>query len=155
MAGKRKKKFEGRYVGIPHNVVSSAKFIGLSAHAVKLLLDLAFQYTGYNNGNLTACWTFMRERGWKSSSTLHKALRELIDAGFVVITRQGMKVRAYPTLLAITWSGVDEVPKIRYDDGILPNQVPLNLWRFPDRLHASGLNENVNRSRQGLRAVAT
>ena len=39
----------------------------LSPRATKLLIDLLAQYRGYNNGDLCAPLSLMRERGWNSS----------------------------------------------------------------------------------------
>lgn len=126
--GRATRKNKGQFAGIPVSVMKSQKFIKLSHHARALLLELALQYGGHNNGNLTACWTLMKPRGFKSSSTLHAAKKELLEAGFIIVTRQGMKRRGYPTLLALTYQPVDEVAKIEYDIGIKTGGPPLNLW---------------------------
>lgn len=126
---KRKKR---RFVGIPYNVASSSQFCGLSCYATRLLVDLLHQYTGKNNGQLSACWTLMEKRGWKSRGTLHRAFKELKDKGFVVVTRQGMKIKGYATLCAVTWDPINDY-KVRYDDHIKINQPALNLWRNQDQ----------------------
>ena len=124
----RVKKKKGRFVGIPHHIVSHESFYTLSPQAIKLLIDLLHQYHGANNGNQSACWSLMKKRGWKSSSTLHRAYKELQEKGFVVITKHGKKMRGHPTLCAITWNGIDDAKK-EYDEGIKVTDVPLNLWR--------------------------
>lgn len=124
-------KGNGRFIGIPHRVAASPQWCGLSAHEVKLLIDLAFQYTGFNNGNLTAAHSIVGERGWVKS-TLYRTLDSLKNKGFVVVTRQGWKQRGKPTLLALTWQGIDEPPRgIEYDAGIKADPVPLNYWYKP------------------------
>ena len=70
----------------------------------------------------------MRNRGWKSKGTLYRAFKEVKDNGFIVVTKQGMKLRGRPTLCAVTWDGIDDC-NIQYDEGIKPNPVPLNTWR--------------------------
>lgn len=130
---KMTKRKRERFVGIPYRVASHSNFTSLSAQAVKLLVDLSHQRNGRNNGALSACWTLMRERGWKSSSTLHKARSELIEKGFIVITRRGRKQRGYPTLVAVTWDGIDDT-NIEYDEEITSSTVSLGTWRrSPDR----------------------
>lgn len=124
---KRNKKKE-RFVGIPYGIASSKEFINLSFKARVLLIDLLHQYHGRNNGSQSPCWTLMKKRGWKSSSTLYNAFKELKEAGFVIITRQGMKIRGRATLCAITWYGIDDA-KVTYDDGIKVSDTPLHLWR--------------------------
>jgi hypothetical protein len=77
----------------------------MSPFAVKLLVDLAAQYKGSNNGDLCAAWSVMHPRGWRSKETLFKSLRELEHYGMIERTRQGGRKRA--TLYAITWRAID------------------------------------------------
>ncbi len=102
----------GRFVSIPHVVLESSSYINLSPRAVKLLLDVALQYDGRNNGNLTVAWGFMAERGWSSKDTLSKAVQDLIEANLIVKTRTGrfMNPGARCDLYAITWQAIDECP---------------------------------------------
>jgi hypothetical protein len=72
----REKREGGGYVAFPHEVLNSVAYIGLSAHARMLLLDIAAQYKGNNNGDLCAAWTLMRARGWRSEDTLNNAKRQ-------------------------------------------------------------------------------
>ncbi len=91
---------------LPYDLTESDTFTSLSAYAVKLLIDITQQYNGYNNGDFTASWTYMKKRGWKSRETLDNKVRELIDAGFIEKTRQGGKHQC--NLYAITWQAIDE-----------------------------------------------
>lgn len=122
-----KKRSRTRFVGIPYHVVNTDHFARLSPHANKLLLDMSLQRNGRNNGALSACWTLMVKRGWKSRSTLHRAVTELIRAGFIVVTKRGMKKRGHPTLYALTWDGIDDC-NVRFDAGIKPDNAPLAYW---------------------------
>lgn len=125
MAGKSNKK--RRFVGLPYNMVSTRQFASLSSKAVKLLIDLSLQRNGHNNGKLSACWTLMKQRGWKSSASVYRARKELIDAGFLIITRTGLKKRGHATLVAVTWDGIDDCC-VDYDAGITPSNIPLSYW---------------------------
>lgn len=124
----RVKKKSGRFIGVPYRVAKSKYFAQLSPQATKLLMDLLCQYTGSNNGAQSACWALMKDRGWKSRSTLHRAKQELIDVGFAVVTRAGKKMRGCPTLLAITWNGIDICPGITFDEGVKDSRTPLGYW---------------------------
>ena len=90
---------------MPFAVIRSKSFADLSAHAVKLVCDFLAQYKGDNNGDLCVAWKLMRERGWRSRDTLEKARRELLDRGWIVITRQGGRHQA--TLYAVTFYAID------------------------------------------------
>ena len=96
----------GSFIAIPHAVIEHENFHVLSHAAVRLLVDLFGQYRGLNNGDLSASWTLMKKRGWRSKSRLAAALAELEDRGFVVLTRQGGRNRC--SLYAVTWLPIQE-----------------------------------------------
>jgi len=104
------KRPEGGFVAMPHVVLRSQQFAALSSHGVKLLLDLLSEYNGGNNGDLAATWNLMRKRGWRSRDTLWKALRELLDAGWIAQTRQGGL--HIPSLYGVTIFALDESSKL-------------------------------------------
>ena len=93
------------FMRLPRSVYNADNFRKLSASAVKLLIDMAIQYNGGNNGDLHASLNPMRLRGWRSSSTLNRARQELVYYGFIELTRQGGLGRC--SLYAITWEGID------------------------------------------------
>ncbi len=118
------RKESGSFLQLPHAVLSSVAFLGLSAQAVKLLLDIAIQYRGNNNGDLGASWTVMRKRGWKSRDTLDKALCALLQGGLIEKTRQGGRHKC--SLYALTWKAIDEC-KGKLDVGA--TKVASGAWR--------------------------
>jgi hypothetical protein len=83
----------------------------LLALCVKLLFDLLTQYRGQNNGDLTAAWKVMKPRGWRSEMTLHKAKKELLNAGLIVETRMGARPNKC-SLYALTCFDLDENDKL-------------------------------------------
>lgn len=108
------RKPSGRFSAIPHALINSAKFQDLSGNAVKLLIQLSEQYNGKNNGDITASFNVLKDKGWKSPNTLNRALKELRELGFLVMTRQGH----YPktaSLFALTWCEVDKDLYGKYD----------------------------------------
>jgi hypothetical protein len=108
MAGSKYKgsKYTEGFTGIVHSVFEAPAFTALSPHACKLLLELAGQYRGNNNGNLTVAWSVVCKRGWKSRTTLWRSKSELIEAGFVYVTRKG-HMPSTCELLALTWFPLD------------------------------------------------
>ena len=96
----------GRFLSLPYVVLEHPEYISLSKKAVKLLIDLAIQYNGHNNGDFCATFSMMKKRGWSSNDQLQKALKELIAKNFIMLTRQGGKKIA--NLYAITWQPIDE-----------------------------------------------
>ena len=103
-------KYTDGFTGIVHSVFESPSFATLSPHACKLLLELAGQYRGNNNGDLTVAWSRVKKRGWKSRTTLWRSKAELIEAGFVYVTRKG-HMPSTCELLALTWFALDVSPK--------------------------------------------
>lgn len=107
-------RFDEPFVGIVRSVFECPAFYKLSPFAHKLLFDLTGQYRGDNNGDLTAAWSQLSERGWRSRTTLYRAKKELIDAGFVYVTRKGRMPNTCE-LLALTWFPLDPSKKFDFD----------------------------------------
>ena len=101
-----KKKQGYTFLALPHHVIDHPDFINLSPRAKTLLIDIATQYRGCNNGDLCAAYSIMKKRGWKSKSSLCRAIRDLLSNGFIVVARQGG--RMFPTLYALTWQSIDD-----------------------------------------------
>lgn len=98
----------------------------LSGRAVKLLVELELQYDGKNNGDLTITRAKMRPRGFVSADQLSKARDELINAGWILVARQGG--RHIPTLYAFSYRAVDRCNgKLDVSPG-----PPTHLWK-PDQ----------------------
>ena len=107
-------RLSGGFIAIPWIVVDSAAYQGLSHTAKALLLEIARQYRGDNNGRLLCSMNYMRPRGWKSWDVLVRRSRELLDAGFLHRTVQG----GFPkkaSWYAVTWQTIDHIPG--YDVG--------------------------------------
>jgi hypothetical protein len=78
----------GRFYAVPGFIFDSPAYKSLSPMALKLWHDLMTQYYGINNGKICAVMSQLVERGWAESS-MHKALKELIQKGFLVRNFQG------------------------------------------------------------------
>ncbi|NMG32365.1 hypothetical protein [Aromatoleum evansii] len=88
-----KNRVGGRFLALPHQVMDCPAFIGLSAHATRLLLDMARQFAGTNNGRLLCTLSVMKKRGWCSNDTLSRARKELEAARFIQKTREAWMPR--------------------------------------------------------------
>lgn len=131
MSGKKKKNWlslerrePGGFAALPHCLLESKVYIGLSAHAVKLLNDLLAQFRGFNNGDLCLSWSIMEKRGWKSRDTLNKARKELMDVELIFVSRYGDRKRAH--LYALTFYAINECGG-KLDISATPK--PPSLWR--------------------------
>ena len=103
-----KHKQKASYAGIPRVVMECPDYINLNGSAVKLLIEMACQFKGGNNGDLCPAWTLMKERGFSSKSTLSKAIQELLAAEMIILTRQGQFIRNKAGLYALTWEPINE-----------------------------------------------
>ena len=117
---KHSKKSGASFAGIPRVVMECPDYINLSANAIRLLNEMAYQFKGINNGDLCPSWTLMKERGFASKATLRKALTALVSARFLILTRQGGKNLA--SLYALSWAPINECPKKRLEIG--PTKAP-------------------------------
>ena len=101
---------KGTFTLIPHAVMDNRDYVYLSYKSVKLLLDLAYQYRGKNNGDLTAAFSILRQRGWKREATIGAAIKELIAADLIIRTREGyfQNPKSRCALYALTWQPIDD-----------------------------------------------
>lgn len=74
---------------IPHDVTDGPGWRVLSFSAKALYIDMRAKLRSTNNGNINATLSEMKHRGWTSSATLSKSLRQLEHMGFIAKTRQG------------------------------------------------------------------
>ena len=109
---KFKKKFSGsdNFANIPRYVIDTPAFMSLRGNSVKLLVLLASQYKGKNNGDLIITHSFYKTF-FKSSQTMYAARDELEQKGFIATNAYGgMSYGGYkvPSLYALLWLPVDD-----------------------------------------------
>ena len=123
----------GTFTLLPHSVMDAPAFMNCRPSALKLLLDLSRQLNGRNNGGLIATFSKMKERGWRSTSTLEAAKKELISAGLIEQTRQGGLAQGarVPSLYAVTWLPIDEISDKAGNNilDVAPTRVASGKWR--------------------------
>ncbi|MFL9670463.1 hypothetical protein WIX39_026270 [Variovorax sp. AB1(2024)] len=111
MASKYKKgQISYDFAAVPSLVLRSAEWNSLPPNAQKLAFNLMAQYTGKNNGRLCPAFEAVKDFGcpgnWKSETTLIAAKRALLEASFVVHTRQGHAPRT-SDWIGFTWWRLD------------------------------------------------
>lgn len=122
---RQKGRREGTHLGLPHYIVRSPEFRKLPPWPLKLLIELASDYNGFNNGNLSAAFSVLKERGWNSPGTLSDALKYLQEKRWIIRTRTGNKNRC--ALYAITWWAIDDCPGKHLE--IKPEATPRHSWK--------------------------
>ena len=105
----------GGFVALPWAVLDCPAYRLLSHPARSLLIEIARQRVIDNNGRLLASGKYLSKRGWRSADVIHRAKRELIDAGFIYETVKGHRPNK-ASWYAITWQNLDKLPG--YDAGV-------------------------------------
>ncbi|WP_315539757.1 hypothetical protein [Eikenella corrodens] len=93
------------YIMMRQDLLSSPHFYSLSGNAQKVFNYLAGQYRGGNNGNLS-CPKSAAELLNMTQLTMRRALKELEDAEFLIVSRQGGKNQC--SLYALTCFRIDD-----------------------------------------------
>lgn len=112
--GLNRKKAKGRrsgkpFTGIPWDVLDHPDVVGLKGNSFKLLVYLARQYRGNNNGDLSVAYSVMKGK-FNSKATLTSARDELLSKGLIMQTREGKFTNpgGICALYALTWQPIDE-----------------------------------------------
>jgi len=79
----------GAHARVYWQIIDSPAWRTLGASSVKLYIELRRKLTSSSNGNINATLSDLRRYNWRSSATLARALRELVAAGLIAVTRQG------------------------------------------------------------------
>lgn len=112
-----------RYALIPVDVIASEAWATLSGSASRVLIALAAQYHGANNGRLTLPYSVAKGLGVRSKGMLIGGLDELEQRGLVELTRQGGLPPLGCSWYALGWKAID-ADEAR---GITPLPAP-NRW---------------------------
>lgn len=130
----KKKSFSGQYMQLPYAVLDSLNYRKLSPSAKQLLIDIFRQHNGRNNGDLSASFKIIQKRGWKSKSTLSRALDTLLESNLIVKTREGWFQGEHSSrcaLYAVTWLGINECAGKDLD--LKPNPKPLRAFSIENK----------------------
>ena len=104
---------------VPDAVLDMQEYINLPFSAKALMLDLARQYSGKNNGRLCPGFQAMQRRGWTSTHTLIRAKQALLNAPFAVLTRKGHPPRTQEWV-GFTWWKLDYDKSMEIDPRHFP-----------------------------------
>jgi hypothetical protein len=116
---------KGRFVALPHHCLNHENYIRMNDKAKVLVVNVALQYNGGNNGDLCIAFSMMKKQGWRSKQTLYLAINELLHYGWLVRTRIG-GLNKTPNLYAITFHPIDEC-KGKLD--IKATKIPPGNWK--------------------------
>jgi hypothetical protein len=104
------------FLALPHVVLESRAYRGVNTFARALLIDIAMQLRGSNNGRLLCSTAHMKPLGWTSQGTLQKAKADLLAAQLLYETVKGQRPHK-ASWYAVTWIPLERLPG--YDEGAL------------------------------------
>lgn len=105
-AGRRKS--GDRYAMVPLPVLRSTAVTTLTHAQFRVMVLLAAEYSGKNNGAVGITETQARDAGIGSDNTLYSALHELERRGLIQMTHPASRVPPRPTMYALTWRPIDD-----------------------------------------------
>jgi hypothetical protein len=117
-----------RFLALPDVVLESPGYRQAGYPARALLIDIAMQYTGHNNGKLTACAKYLKPKGWTGNNTVVRALRELQACGLLIETRKGARPNR-AAWFALSWADLDQGTGLDID----PKYFHRGAYRAPDK----------------------
>ena len=160
MAGRQSARRRGRsnerFARIPLSVLESEAFTTLHHAAVRVLLILASQYWGGNNGALALTAQYARRFGFYGRDTIYRSLRELETRGLIVCTRRGMKIKNVFTLYALGWEEIDNRDGKPLEVSEHRNNLQWLQWRAPPvpektEIHTDRRGQSVPKAGNGER----
>lgn len=122
----------GAFLPMPLSVIRSDNLMTLSPSATKLFLCLLSQVNfgeggTRNNGDLCASYSIANKWGFGSKATLNKAIKELLERGWIEQTRKvsfGTGERNKPNLYAVTYWAIDDC-----NGKVKATNVQSNKWK--------------------------
>ena len=115
------------FAALPRCYFATPEYRALSVGARALLIEFVLKFTGRNNGNLEMTAEQAKQLGIGSAQTFQKYKVELINAGWIIVTRQG-GLGNRCNLYALTYIGIDNTGRL-YDDARRADPMPLHLWK--------------------------
>ena len=110
MATRKKTGKDEQYLPIPYAMARSEAWRSLRGSSIKIYVELRSRYHGGNNGKLTLSMDEAARLLGVSKSTVQSGIAELIDKGFVKMTKRGHWYGRKATEYAVTDRRLDGRP---------------------------------------------
>lgn len=133
----------GKFLALPDVMLLSPAYRSLNQVGRALLVDIAMQFNGKNNGRLVATWPYLNPLGWNSKSQIKNYLDVLLERGLLIETRKGG--RNWPAWYATTWQKLDVLEGI----DIAPRSFPRGAYIRYAPAPSQGARPQNNNLRQG------
>lgn len=96
------------FVGLPKELLNHQSVTMLSHAEFRVLVLIAKEYYGSNNGALGVTAAQAAQQGIRSKNTHYAALRKLEARGLIAMTYPASRVPPRPAMYEITWQPCDE-----------------------------------------------
>ena len=104
----KRKSGAGRFAMLPVRVLATQAVTTLNHAQFRILVLLAAQFDGRNNGALGLTRSQAANNGISSNNTLYGALRELEIRGLIEQTYPASRVPPRPSMYCLTWLPVND-----------------------------------------------
>lgn len=121
----------GRFALLPLSVLKDPAVTSLDPAVRWVLVALAAQYSGGNNGAISLTLPVAREYGIRSSDTLRRGLSELCERRLIEKTFQGSYTPPLPARYAINWQPLNDTEWTR------ACRTASHAYRRPELAHAA------------------
>lgn len=92
---------------LPADLLTHRAVVSLDHGAFRVMVLVAGQYRGHNNGALGLTAGQARVAGIGSAHTFYSALRKLTERGLIECTYPASRIPPRPAMFALTWQAVD------------------------------------------------
>lgn len=124
------------FLVLPHIVIDSPSYRDCGYPARAILIDIARQFTGTNNGRLVACNRYLKPLGWNSHGTITRSIGELLDCGLLIETRKGARPNK-AAWYALGWQALDVTDGLDID----PKQYRTGLYKIKALVPSKGIGK--------------
>lgn len=107
-----------QFLQLPYEMLQHKKFKNLSGSAIKVLLEISIRHSGFNNRKITCSYSELEKPLKLGRATVSRALKELMETGFIVLVRKGY----FTGRRASVW----EITFIRSE-----GYEPTHMWKDP------------------------
>ncbi len=128
----KRKRGGGRFARLPVAVLGHVSVTTLPHAAFRVLVLLAAQFTGYNNGSLGLTAKQASAAGIGSDRTLYSSMRNLESRRLIQMTYPASRVPPRPTMWALTWLPSDDT---RYTQSTRKPSNAYRTWK-PEKVAA-------------------
>ncbi len=103
-----RKERKQRFAMLPLDLLTHKSVTTLDHATHRVLVLLASQYHGHNNGAVGLSARQASQLGIKSDNTFYRALKELQLRGLILLTAPASRVPPRPAMFALTWQSIDD-----------------------------------------------